>query len=201
MSTSNDRQAAAVTSLRSAEAPRAARRLSGDRRLRHEQTYRAFRAVKAQHAAAMSPFQRLATRLTEVAGSTPFLLLHALWFAGWIGWNAAAGPRAFDPFPFGLLTMVVSLEAIFLSIFVLMTQNREAAIAEVREEVNLAVNLRVEEEVTKLLQLMAGLYSRLGFHVADDPALAEMLQPLDAAEIERELVEQIQTAMAGLRRQ
>ena len=197
---SSDHQQAGVTSPRSAGPSFGARRSSGDRRLRREQTYWAFRAVKAQHAAGMTTFQRLATRLTEVAGSTPFLLLHALWFAGWISWNAASGPRAFDPFPFGLLTMIVSLEAIFLSIFVLMTQNREAAIAEVREEVNLAVNLRVEEEVTKLLQLMAGLYGRLGLHVADDPALAEMLQPLDAAEIERELVEQIQAAMTGLRR-
>src|SRR3712207_7674080 len=56
----------------------------------------------------------------------------------------------------------LSLEAIFLSVFVLMTQRRESTIAEVREEVNLAVNLRVEEEVTKVLQLVAGLYGRLG---------------------------------------
>jgi uncharacterized membrane protein len=175
-------------------------RLLPDRRVRRERTHHAFRALKAQHAAGMSPFERLATRLTVVAGSTPFLVLHLAWFAGWIGWNATAGPRAFDPFPYGLLTMVVSLEAIVLSIFVLMTQNRESAITEVREEVTLAVNLRVEEEVTKVLELVAGLYGRLGYEVAEDPALAEMLQPLDAAEIERDLVEQIQAAMVGLRR-
>jgi uncharacterized membrane protein len=171
----------------------------GDRRLRRDQTNRAFRAVKAQHAAEMTTVERVANRLTLVASSTPFLVAHVAWFAGWIGWNTIAGARAFDPFPFGLLTMIVSLEAIFLSIFVLMTQNRESAIAEVREEVTLAVNLRVEEEVTKVLQLVAGLYGRLGHRVADDADLAEMLQPLDTEAIERELTEQIQAAMDGLR--
>ena len=93
--------------------------------------------------------------------------------------------RPFDPFPFGLLTLVVSLEAIFLSIFVLMAQSRESAVAELREEVSLQVVLRMEEEVTKTLQLVAGLYTRLGHQVGDDPELREMLGPLDADRIER----------------
>jgi uncharacterized membrane protein len=164
-----------------------------DRRQRREGTARAVRAIKANFAAELTPIERLGNRLTVIAGSTPFLVAHVLWFGVWIGWNVSAGPRAFDPFPFGLLTMIVSLEAIFLSVFVLMTQNRESAIAEVREEVTLAVNLRVEEEVTKVLQLVAGLYSRLGQQVADDPELAEMLQPLDAEEIERDLTEQLKS--------
>jgi uncharacterized membrane protein len=171
-----------------------------DRRQRREGTHRAFHAIKARHAAELTPAERFAHRLTEVASSTPFLLFHVVWFVVWIVWNVSAPTDRFDPFPFGLLTMVVSLEAIFLSLFVLMSQNREAAIAEVREEVTLAVNLRVEEEVTKLLQLVSGLYARLGQQVADDPALEEMLQPLDADAIEEELTEQIKTAIAGARR-
>ena len=89
--------------------------------------------------------------------------------------------------------MIVSLEAIFLSIFVLMTQRREARIAELREEITLDVDMRVEEEVTKTLQLMVGLYGRLGFTLSeeDDRELREMLQPLDPREIERELEAQI----------
>ncbi len=75
--------------------------------------------------------------------------------------------------------MVVSLEAIFLSIFVLMAQQRESAIAELREELSLQVSLRVEQEVTKTLQLVAGLYTRMGHRVSDDPELHHMLQPLD----------------------
>jgi uncharacterized membrane protein len=171
-----------------------------DRRQRREGTNRAFRAIKARHAAELTFVERVANRLTVIAGSTTFLVAHVVWFVAWFVWNIARGDRAFDPFPFGLLTMVVSLEAIFLSLFVLMTQNRESAIAEVREEVTLAVNLRVEEEVTKVLQLVAGLYARLGQQVADDPELTRMLLPLDANAIEQELSEQIQQSIAGARR-
>ena len=172
---------------------------NGDRRLRPYRGSRAFRAGKAEHAADMTRVERFANRLTLFASSTPFLVFHIVWFGVWIPWNMLAGKAAFDPFPFGLLTMIVSLEAIFLSIFVLMTQNRESAIAEVREEVSLAVTLRVEEEVTKVLQLVSGLYSRLGQQVADDPELKQMLQPLDAEEIERDLTAQIESAMEGRR--
>jgi uncharacterized membrane protein len=103
--------------------------------------------------------------------------------------------EVFDPFPFGLLTMVVSLEAIFLSIFVLMTQNRESYIAELREELGLQVSLRMEAEVTKTLQLVAGLYTRLGHKVGEDPELKAMLQPLEPEAMEKELMEQIREAM------
>jgi uncharacterized membrane protein len=87
---------------------------------------------------------------------------------------------------------MVSLEAIFLTIFVLMAQGRESAIAELREELTLQVNLRMEAEVTKTLQLVAGLYTRLGHKVGDDPELQEMLQPLNSENIEKELIDQIQ---------
>src|SRR3982750_5019295 len=121
--------------------------------------------------------------------------MHLLWFVVWIAWNTGElGLRTFDPYPFGFLTMVVSLEAIFLSIFVLMAQQRESAIAELREELSLQVSLRVEQEVTKTLQLVAGLYTRMGHRVSDDPELHHMLQPLDVRGIERDLLEQIEAA-------
>ena len=163
-----------------------------DRRLRRTNTNRAFRAIKAEHAADLTSIERTAERLTLWASSTPMLVMHVVWFALWISWNTGLlGLHPFDPYPFGLLTMVVSLEAIFLSIFVLMSQGREAAIAELREELALQVNLRMEEEVTKTLQLVAGLYTRLGQKIGDDAELREMLQPLDAKRIEQELLEQI----------
>lgn len=166
-----------------------------DRRSRRLMVNRAFGAIKAQRAAQRSWIEAIAEALNGVAASTPFLVLHALWFAVWILWNVGAlGLRVFDPFPFGLLTMIVSLEAIVLSIFVLMAQKRESAIAELREEMSLQVALRLEEEVTKTLQLVAGLYTRLGHRVAEDPELREMLQPLDIKAIERELILQIETA-------
>jgi uncharacterized membrane protein len=114
----------------------------------------------------------------------------------WILWNTGLIPGAspFDPFPFGLLTMVVSLEAIFLAIFVLMAQRREASVAELREEITLHVLMRAEEEVTKTLQLVAGLYPRMGHRLAEDPELSDMMKPLDADSIERQLTSQIDRA-------
>src|SRR3954464_10400298 len=162
---------------------------------------RAFGAIKAQHAAERSLIEGLADALNEMAASTPFLVVHIAWFVVWIPWNLGLLPFApFDPFPFGLLTMVVSLEAIFLTIFVLMAQKRESAIAELREELMLQVNLRMEEEVTKTLQLVSGLYTRLGHVMAEDEELGDMLQPLDISSIERELTEQIAQVAAKHRR-
>ena len=157
---------------------------------------RAMVALKAGHAAERGLMERFADRLTRAASSTWFFNLHVVWFAVWIAWNMGAfGLVPFDPFPYGLLTMVVSLEAIFLSMFVLMAQSRESAIAELREELTLQVNLRVEQEVTKTLQLVAGLYTRMGFQVAEDEELQQMLKPLDAEMIEKELLAQIHNSI------
>lgn len=168
--------------------------VSGDRRTRRVSLHHAFRAVKARHSAQRTRMDRVAEQLTQYASSPWFFWLHVLWFAVWIGWNAGAAIGAFDPFPFGLLTMIVSLEAIFLATFVLMTQQREASIAELREELTLQINLRIEEEVTKTLQLVAGLYTRLGHTMAQDSELERMLEPLDATVIEREVTNQISEA-------
>ncbi|HKP15098.1 MAG TPA: DUF1003 domain-containing protein [Gemmatimonadaceae bacterium] len=168
---------------------------SAERRRRRTVANLAFGAIKAQHAKHRSVLERFVDRLNQYASSTPFLVAHALWFLVWIFWNTGLlGLKPFDPFPFGLLTMVVSLEAIFLSIFVLMAQQRESAIAELREELGLQVSLRVEQEVTKTLQLVAGLYTRMGHRVSDDPELHHMLQPLDVRGIEKDLLEQIEQA-------
>jgi uncharacterized membrane protein len=168
---------------------------TAERRRRRFVANRAFGAIKAQHSANRTVMQSLADRLNDTAASPRFLTAHALWFSIWILWNTGAiGLEPFDPYPFGFLTLVVSLEAIFLSIFILMSQKRESAIAELREELGLQVNLRIEEEVTKTLQLVTGLYTRLGHKPGDDPELHDMLQPLDIASIERELLEQIAAA-------
>lgn len=153
---------------------------------------RRLQAAKARFGSQKAWMVELADRVTRLASSRGFLLFHVAWFTLWIIWNTTgASPNPFDPYPFGLLTMIVSLEAIALSIIILMSQGREAAIAEMREEVALEVNLRVEEEVTKALQLIIGLYRRLNFPLAEDPELAVMLHPLDRDEIERDLSAQI----------
>ena len=164
-------------------------------------TQQARQSLAAQHAEQRSRIERVADALTRAAASTPFLVFHVVWFVAWVLANTGVfGTRAFDPFPFGLLTLIVSLEAIFLSIFVLMAQSRESTVAELREEVSLQVVLRMEEEVTKTLQLVAGLYTRLGQQVSDDPELREMLGPLDSDRIERDLIEQIKEARSPRRR-
>lgn len=166
-----------------------------ERRRRRSQ-FGTMRAVKAAHARDRTRIERIADFMTRLASTSGFFALHIMWFGLWIVINTHLTPLpAFDPFPFGLLTMIVSLEAIFLSIFVLMTQNRESYIAELREELALQVNLRMEQEVTKTLQLVAGLYTRLGHRIGDDPELREMLEPLKPEEMEKELMVQIREAM------
>lgn len=177
--------------------PEPATPTAGERRTRRSAGInKAFHAIKAQHSANRSRMEVLADRMIGVASSTPFLMIHAILFAAWIYWNLpGSGFPSFDPYPYGMLTMVVSLEAIFLSIFVLMTQGRESRIGELREELTLQVNLRMEEEITKTLHLVAGLYSRLGLVLADDPELKAMLEPLDPKRMETDLTEQINAAM------
>jgi uncharacterized membrane protein len=171
--------------------------VTGERRVRRSAGINtAFRAIKAEHASNRSPMEVLADRMIGVASATPFLVIHAFAFIAWIYWNLPfSGLPKFDPYPYGMLTLVVSLEAIFLSIFVLMTQSRESRIGELREELTLQVNLRMEEEITKTLHLVAGLYARMNLTLADDPELRAMLEPLDPKKMEADLAEQISASM------
>src|SRR6185295_364737 len=182
-------------------APAEAKTAQAERRMRRSAGIStAFRAIKAQHGSNRSAMEVLADRMIGFASSTPFLLVHAVVFVFWIMWNIPAfGFPQFDPYPYGMLTTIVSLEAIFLSIFVLMTQSRESRIGELREELTLQVNLRIEEEITKTLHLVAGLYARLGLQLADDPDLRAMLEPLDPKKIENDLTEQINSSSPHFR--
>lgn len=115
--------------------------------------------------------QKAADWIAAFSGSIPFLVLHLLVFAGWIILNVDVlpGVLAFDPFPFGLLTMIVSLEAIVLSVFVLLSQNRQAAKERIRADIEYDVNLKAELEVAQL-------------HVKLDHLGEEVLARLDALE-------------------
>ncbi len=88
--------------------------------------------------------------IAEFSGSIAFLMLNAAFFGVWLVLNAIPN-LAFDPYPFGLLTMIVSLEAIFLSIFVLVSQNRQADKDRIRNELDYEVNLKAELGVSTLL--------------------------------------------------
>lgn len=89
---------------------------------------------------------RAADRITAFAGSLNFVYIHSMWFGIWILLNIGALGSAlvFDKFPYGLLTMIVSLEAIFLSTFVMVSQNRQAARADIRSQLDFETNLRAE---------------------------------------------------------
>ena len=106
-------------------------------------------------------------------GSMSFLFLNALFFAVWIGLNTLGlnklglGVKQFDPFPFGLLTMIVSLEAIFLSCFVLVSQNRQAQKDRVRADVEYEVNVRAEREVSALHAKSDRLYEQMMARLRD----------------------------------
>ena len=93
--------------------------------------------------------ERVADWIANFSGSVGFLALNILWFGSWIGLNVA-GIWDFDPFPFGLLTMIVSLQAIFLSIFMLLAQNRQAAKDRIRSDVEYEINVKAELEVAHL---------------------------------------------------
>jgi uncharacterized membrane protein len=122
-------------------------RVSGER-LRHT----ASRNVNVAAEDNRTTVQKMADWIADFSGSIPFLLLHVLFFAVWILLNVPSVPHApmFDPFPYGLLTMVVSLEAIILSVFVLLSQNRQAAKERIRGDIEYEVNIKAEMEVAHL---------------------------------------------------
>jgi uncharacterized membrane protein len=94
---------------------------------------------------------RVADRITTFSGSMMFVYLHLLWFGVWVAYNAVV-PHAFDAFPFGLLTLIVSLEAIFLSTFVMISQNREAQRSEIRAQLDFETNVLAEVWIEMLAE-------------------------------------------------
>lgn len=115
-------------------------------RLRHTAT----RNVNEEVADHRTVVQKAADGIAAFSGSIPFLLLHVVWFASWLLINTLPGLPHFDPFPFGFLTLTVSLEAIFLSVFVLLSQNRQAAKERIRADIEYDVNLKAELEIAHL---------------------------------------------------
>ena len=114
----------------------------------------------------ISALQRVADWISWFSGSMQFLLLNAIWFVIWIGinvWQVGSIPQ-FDPYPFGLLTMIVSLEAIFLSCFVLISQNRQAEKDRVRSDIEYNVNIKAELEIAHLHEKTDQIYTEMLEH-------------------------------------
>ncbi len=118
---------------------------------------------------------QVAALVTAVVGSMFMVWVNLAWFVAWISLHQT-GIVDFDPYPFGLLTMIVSLEAIFFSLFVLIAQNRQAELADKRAKLDLQVNLIAEREVTKLVSMVQEIRSHLGL-AEEDPEVDAMQKP------------------------
>jgi CRP/FNR family transcriptional regulator, cyclic AMP receptor protein len=113
----------------------------------------------------ISTLQRIADWISWFSGSMSFLSLNAIWFVIWISVNVfQIGVPQFDPYPFGLLTMIVSLEAIFLSCFVLISQNRQADKDRVRSDIEYEINVKAELEIAHLHEKTDRMYTEMLEH-------------------------------------
>ena len=134
--------------------------------------------------------QRAAQRIANFCGSMTFVWIHVAWFVGWVAFNTLPGFTHLDPFPYTFLTLLVSLEAIFLSTFILISQNYDMRVAERRNQLDLQINLLAEQENTKALQILERIAKKVGANVNDDP----QVRALEEATRPEALVEQIEEA-------
>lgn len=141
---------------------------------------RAMRRLEEAARSRRTAADRAAAAIARFCGSMTFVWIHLVLFAAWLGYNTLPGFEHFDPYPFTFLTLVVSLEAIFLATFILISQNYDMRITERRNQLDLQINLLAEQENTKMLQMLERIAKKVGVHVADDPqvrALEEATRP------------------------
>jgi uncharacterized membrane protein len=155
-----------------------------------EQNVQAIAKLEEAAKANRSRANRLADRVASFCGSMTFVWVHVFWFGGWVILNSLPGVNHFDPYPFTFLTFVVSLEAIFLSTFILISQNHETQLSERRNNLDLQINLLTEQENTKMLRMLERIAERVGAKTDDDPSL----HVLDQATHPEKLIEQIENA-------
>jgi uncharacterized membrane protein len=140
-----------------------------------ERNIRTIIRLRLKAAQARSFQDQLADTITIFSGKMGFVYVHFFWFGIWVLLNTGTlGITPFDPFPYGFLTMIVSLEAIFLSTFVLISQNRLSEEAETRANLNLQIGLLTEHEVTRVLQMLDAIQDTLGIDNDADSELADL---------------------------
>ena len=160
-----------------------------------ETIHRLERAAKLQR----TRVDQFVDAITSWCGSMAFVWFHIAWLGGWIFWNEARvanlprgwHERAFDPFPFPLLTLVLSIEAILLSTFIMISQNRQQKLDERRNHLDLQINLLTEQENTKMLRMMNAIAHHLGVQIEDDPDV----EVLEEATRPDQLVRQIERTL------
>jgi uncharacterized membrane protein len=136
--------------------------------------------------------EHLGDAIAQTLGTLPMLVLHVVWFSAWfavnLGWIPGVPP--FDPFPFGLLTVFVSLEAIFLSLFLLISQNRLQRQADKRMHLDMQINLLAEAEITAVLMLLQKIGHKLGVEGLNEAHL-DLARPTDV----RKVVEAVESTL------
>ena len=140
-----------------------------------ERNIRALEERKRREDAEASGEERLAQAITRFTGSLKFVYLHLVLVGGWVAVNAGLIPGVprFDP-TFVILATVASVEAIFLSTFVLISQNRQAEAADQRANLDLQISLLAEHEITRILKLVSAMAAKLEVQEAQDPELDEL---------------------------
>ncbi|MEP7288379.1 MAG: DUF1003 domain-containing protein [Chloroflexota bacterium] len=141
--------------------------------------------------------ERAADRLTGIMGSAPFLIFHIGLFFVWITYNLHLLPvgTPYDPFPFGLLTLAMTLEQSLLTIFIIMSQNRTADISDLRNEIDLQINMVAEEEISKALKMLRLIGEHLEIaEIMNDPEIRVMEKSLDHAQIEKQMMQELTPA-------
>lgn len=142
--------------------------------------------------------RRLADRIGDAVGAFVgtmwFVAIHVVWFVSWFLINTGLVPaiRPFDPYPFTFLSMSVSVEGVLLTTFVLMKQNRMARRADLRDQLNLQVDLLAEKEITKMLQMLRAMADHMGLeHEAHEPEAKELSENTAVETLAQELKDKI----------
>jgi uncharacterized membrane protein len=129
----------------------------------------------------------IAERIANFCGSMTFVWVHVVWFGGWIIINLLPRLPHVDPFPFTFLTLVVSLEAIFLSTFILISQNHDTKISERRNHLDLQINLLSEQENTKMITMLQAIAAKVGAEVNEDPHLQALSEETEPEKLVRQI--------------
>ena len=126
---------------------------------------------------------RVARLIAKFCGSMTFVWVHVIGFAGWIAINLVPGVKHIDPFPFTFLTFIVSLEAIFLSTFILISQNQDARVTDRRNHLDLQINLLSEQENTKMLMMLRAIAEEVGARIDRDEEMAVLAQETELEKV------------------
>lgn len=132
---------------------------------------------------------RVARMIARFCGSMTFVWVHVIGFAGWIAINLAPGVKHIDPFPFTFLTFIVSLEAIFLSTFILISQNQDTRISDRRNHLDLQINLLSEQENTKMLMMLQAIAEKVGAEIEPDDEMTVLAQETELEKVVAQIEE------------